>query len=459
MKSKYETNTKQGKEEMTSKLRSDSYTSLDGAVGADSFNQTNIHFTRSQTNQVTKKLNEFHLQHSPNQNMPKKNPSVILGKKSRKNVATNYEDTKKPSENKKIAPNKEPAKSHTAKNQQKNKSKTFCSVCKNEINAHHKKACCISCENNFHSKCLMLDKHSNVNSSWKCNRCTSNDSCDLFEDCYETLNFHEIENIREPTIKDLQLAITSIQNSMSFMNKSFEDVLKNQKALTTENRLLKVSLKRQEEEIIILKKETEIYRTELNKADQKIISSNIILSNMPSVTNLVKHKIITEVANKLDIEPSINAEVATTEIKKNNDKYDYIITLNKKETVEEFIKKRKLFKFYLNKKHEVISYDSSSTDDHYTQEKNDIQRIYINEPLTKFNSMLFKKTKLLNSFGYKFIWHKFGKVFARKTNTSKIFHITSLTMVDDLISENCLESKGLNLNLSNTNTQLIPSQN
>lgn len=434
---------------MKSNSQSDHYTSIDGGDSLIILNETNnFPTTRSQT----KKLNGENC--SPtNFNLLKEIPSIdLVGTKKRTyNRKNTSKETVKDNTKPITKPNKQLIK----------KVGICCSICKEELGGDNV-VCCFSCNSKCHADCLILkNKNRNSKRNWKCDTCINNlnYSTDQFQDCQENIEFEflEINGNREPTIKDLQLSIISIQDSMNFMNKSFEEMIKKQKSLANENHLLRDSLKKQHEDIIILKKEAEIYRTELNKRDQKEISSNIILSNLPLInTTREKHKIFADVVTKLEVTPDINTNIPVVEIVRNNGKHDYIIPLNNKESVENIIKKRKTHKFYINNKLEILSDVFSTGYEQPIQEKDNIQRIYVSEQLTKFNSKLLKKSKLLRSFGYTFIWHKFGKIFARKTNTSRIILITSLTMVDDLISKCCSEISGLN-NI-NIQTQSEPIQ-
>lgn len=61
------------------------------------------------------------------------------------------------------------------------------------------------------------------------------------------------------------------------------------------------------------------------------------------------------------------------------------------------------------------------------------ERVYIREALTNRNKYLLSKAKQDLKNTYKFVWSKYGKVFARKTETDQIHKITSERDIAELV--------------------------
>ena len=60
--------------------------------------------------------------------------------------------------------------------------------------------------------------------------------------------------------------------------------------------------------------------------------------------------------------------------------------------------------------------------------------IFISEELTKEVYALFKSSKGLRNQGFKYIWHKGGKVFARKEEGEKAVFIKNDKILNDLLA-------------------------
>lgn len=60
-------------------------------------------------------------------------------------------------------------------------------------------------------------------------------------------------------------------------------------------------------------------------------------------------------------------------------------------------------------------------------------RIFVDEELTKETYHLFKHSKQLKGVGYKYVWHREGKILARKNDDSDIIFIRNASHVNDLL--------------------------
>lgn len=63
-----------------------------------------------------------------------------------------------------------------------------------------------------------------------------------------------------------------------------------------------------------------------------------------------------------------------------------------------------------------------------------LTNVYINEHLTPFNKNLLYNTKKLREHGWKYVWTREGKIFARMNEGGRAIRITSLDQVNGLMN-------------------------
>lgn len=64
------------------------------------------------------------------------------------------------------------------------------------------------------------------------------------------------------------------------MSKSYDELMKNHNAIISENKSLKQSQKKSNDDILILQKEVEELRYEINKRNQDLLKKTVVLSNV-----------------------------------------------------------------------------------------------------------------------------------------------------------------------------------
>ncbi|CAH1962501.1 unnamed protein product [Acanthoscelides obtectus] len=69
-----------------------------------------------------------------------------------------------------------------------------------------------------------------------------------------------------------------------------------------------------------------------------------------------------------------------------------------------------------------------------TLNKEESKRIFVDEELTKETYQLFKHSRQLKGVGYKYVWHREGKILARKNDGSDIIFIRNVNQVNDLLA-------------------------
>lgn len=233
----------------------------------------------------------------------------------------------------------------------------------------------------------------------------------------------------QPNINDVWSVVKSLLASIKFVSKQYDDILQKYEKISSEQRTSKNAQNRQHDNIIVLKKEVQQVSIANNDIEQEKLNRNIVLKSLPIINPLQSKKTLVDVATKLKVNLNVN-DIKTVQryANKGKDKYDYVYQLHNIENRNDIFKNRRNTKLIMKPNLEIV-------------EDNEIQgntrqigtRVFINEQLTQKNHNLLQKAKGLFNFGFKYIWFKFGKVQARRTDTSKVIHIYSMEMIDDIV--------------------------
>lgn len=251
------------------------------------------------------------------------------------------------------------------------------------------------------------------------------------------------ENVFDnPSIHDLWANIKSLQSSVIFISQQYDELIKKNDITLKENRSLKFSQNNIQDDIVLLKKENERLSLLINQSEQEKLEGSIVLKSLPQLNNIESKEVLVNVATKLNVNLELQDVNAVQKLPlKANHKFDYVFQLKSCNTKNAIIDKNKNIKMVLKKDLTVQFVDSF---DGVPE-----PRIFITNHMTPFNYSLFKKAKLLHHYGFRYVWYKFGKIFARESNNSNIIRIVSLDLVDDLI----LQKSNVILN-NNTNTTI-----
>lgn len=256
-------------------------------------------------------------------------------------------------------------------------------------------------------------------------------------------------DINKSSITDLWSTVKSLHSSVVFISQQYdalliknEDIMRSQEVILKENRLLKAKQNKQQDDIIVTKKELERISCLVNHLEQEKLESSLVVKSLPELTNPESKQILVNVATKLNVnlEPQEIYSIQKLPLKRNH-KFDYVFKLKSSDKKNEIMNNCKITKMILKPDLSIQSVNSF--------EGLSNPRIFITTHMTTHNYSLLRKAKLLYNFGFRYVWYKFGKVFARESNdiNCKTIQITSLNFVDELI----LQRSRLTLNL-NTNT-------
>lgn len=139
-------------------------------------------------------------------------------------------------------------------------------------------------------------------------------------------------------------------------------------------------------------------------------------------------KLLLDIASHLEVNLKSEDIVEINMYSQKNNITNINFELKEEELCQNIIEKRKNKEFIMDSNKEIKVYDSMRHLERNERAQYSKGKIYINEQLTKYNLELFKKAKLLRGFGYKFIWHRFGKIFVRKN--SKVAHARQIFSLD-----------------------------
>lgn len=241
----------------------------------------------------------------------------------------------------------------------------------------------------------------------------------------EIFNFDDAKQ----TVKSLSSLMKILHESQNYLsNENIELRLRIEK-IETENLLLIKKNELNENQIKNLSNEVSELKFELNEIKQEKLEGHFNINGLPQLTKDETVEVVLKIANELDINltPSDIEDVNYFNNKRNN-KHDYVFELKNKKLKKEFINKRKSKLIYVNNNLEVFSVNSNSSTINDNR-----SRIFINDHLTKFNHNLLNHTKSLKNCQYKYVWYKFGKIFAKQNDNSEIINIRSYQAVDNLI--------------------------
>lgn len=241
----------------------------------------------------------------------------------------------------------------------------------------------------------------------------------------ETLTRTSISNIEPETISEkLEIIISNqttqskevqnLQNEVRDIKQYIESLIDENETLRSENRQLKHEFQKN--------------KIELEKIKQKQLLKQIEISGVPDKISQNAASAVIKIAEKVgsNIEEK---DIKDLYLKKNNSKKSgepakIIIKFHKLGTKINFLENLKK-KTISTKIFEMIPNEGETDDDNNAIYINDDNAIYINERLTPYFNFLYKKARdLKKTKNIEYAWVKNGKVFIRKTSSSKVIHVT-----------------------------------
>lgn len=237
------------------------------------------------------------------------------------------------------------------------------------------------------------------------------------------------------TLDDLWSIIKALRNSVVFISQQYDSLLKqneelqkNHEKVLKDNQSLKASQNKQFDDMVLLRKEVERVSLVVNASEQEKLESSMVLKNLPELNSFQSKEVMVNIATMLSV--NLRSQDIYTVQKlplKANEKFDYVYQLNNRDTKNSIINNCKNNNMVLKKDLSIKSVDNF----HTTSDP----RIFLTNHMTPYNHTLLKKAKSLHNFGFRYVWFKYGKVFARESNNANCntIRISSLDLVDKLI--------------------------
>lgn len=286
------------------------------------------------------------------------------------------------------------------------KKKVICLQCKTEVLESDDAMECDSCCKTFHSLCTHLNKVQiealvkDPALEFKCHFCKP-------------------ESDNRDGISTVLMEMREMKETMKFMSAQYDSILngvkKNSasiKSLQKENKNLREDVKQLKSTVAFLNGER--------------VRNDCIINGIQAETNSKPTEIVLDVAKK------VGADICEVEIED-----AYFINRNKETSktavVVKFINKQTKATFMKEKK-KLMQIDV-------------MKNVYINDFLTKECLEILKYAKSLKAVGFKFIYVKAGKVFAKKDDNARQIILKSLNDVDLLLSKHAV-GKGARQRLS-----------
>lgn len=179
-------------------------------------------------------------------------------------------------------------------------------------------------------------------------------------------------------------------------------------------------------DIKILKKESENQKVKLreqylkiNHLEKQLLETSVSIQNVPHNKDEVLTDLVYKIAQKLDVKitSSSVSNIFRKNQKKNGLPGEVIVKFNSKFVHDAMINQAKKKRLNLLD----IGFQGDKT------------VLYINQVLSSVDKELFYEArKFQKSFGWKFVWEKFGNVFVRKQEGSQAIRVSSIDQLHEL---------------------------
>nr|CAI5824334.1 unnamed protein product [Callosobruchus analis] len=275
--------------------------------------------------------------------------------------------------------------------------KDLCDICNKVVKNDEDGLLCEQCVVWKHRKCIGMTmktyvKLSESKSGWNCQACID-------------------ENKQSRAVMSGQL--TDIMNKLQEMDKKYDSLLQRYSEQVKINEDLQTEV-------------TEI-KNKLNKAEQKLLTNNMIVHGIPFAENENPKEIVKNIGKFLQI-PADQYNFDCYRLGKDNNSSSNSnktflpikVAFEEAEMKNQFIKSPKRFQL----KCQSIGLRSNNT-------------IFLNHDLTKTNLELLKKAQQFKKENhYKFLWIKNGSILLRKEEKSKVVMVQTEQDIANLVSRN-----------------------
>lgn len=226
--------------------------------------------------------------------------------------------------------------------------------------------------------------------------------------------------------KEILQKITDVETAIQFLSSKYDELkLKYDQVISDNAQLMKSNTDIESTNTELKHQNFEIMK-EINLIKQTELKKNAVIFGVPNVRD--HHSLLVTFNNILQ------------KLNINEDDVDIDDIFQKKTTTEQapiFIKfkqlKNKIDFMQATKSFTRINKTTLNTSDvGFTN----INKIVIVDQLTESNRKLLKEAQQLRIHGYKFIWTKNGKIFAKKREEAEVVEINNLNIIHELKSQN-----------------------
>lgn len=320
-----------------------------------------------------------------------------------------------------------------------------CGICASVVNRQKPGVSCSGrCKNFYHMSCAkvpsdMLKFVNVLGFSWICTKCQNSvdadanfsdeDASDLNIDnsgvaSFNTKLLSKIDAIFTE-IKGVKRQQAELIKSVQFCSDKIDDFQKEMADIRASMNNIAIV----ESEVQCLKTENSRIKEELDNLQQYSRRSNLEIRGIPQKQNENVYEIIKSVASKLECDMNIRDIDACHRVRAHTSNSSQ---KDDKPIIVKFIsrmKKDELLSAARKRKGYVTTADLGVDGDR--------KPVFINEHLTFNNKVLYKKSRdFCAVHAYKFCWVRDGKIYIRKSETSRVFQVS-----DDLLNK--LASSGM----------------
>nr|CAI5857152.1 unnamed protein product [Callosobruchus analis] len=276
-----------------------------------------------------------------------------------------------------------------------------CQLCQKNISKTKIKLNCGVCNCFYHYECADLTEIEArlmiaEKTPWKCEECRRDIATKRYSQSFENISNNDLKSM----IKELQSDMKELRRSVEFISEKYEEEKKRNKVVS--------------DMLVEITKDNETLKQEVNRLKNVLqVRENDKIKNNITFTGLInkeEEKVTTNeklntVFNSLNVTvtPEDIAEVSHIKTLKG---IKVVVSLNNLEKKRQILKAR-------SAKGKITSRNCGLGDS--------TTPIYVDEELTKETYVLFKKAKqLLREKGYKYVWHREGRILARKADGNNV---------------------------------------
>lgn len=292
-----------------------------------------------------------------------------------------------------------------------------CKVC-NRNTGKKIRLICGQCKGYFHLECGNVSEvdarlMQQEKTPWKCEECTRRGTTQRRSTIYDVHN-QDSDGIGEvkSILRDLQSEFREMRAAMDFLNEKFEEERKRSKIMS--DMFTEIS-----KDNVLLKERVEKLELALNTQQANNIKKNICINGL--INNDEKTNAKQKTLKLFSYLDATENDLESIKLLDTKSGIKVVATLVD-DTAKERILGARARKGKITRRTVGIGLEDTV--------------IYVSEELTKDLYSLFKSAKKLKDVGYKYIWHRNGKVLVRKQEGDKTIFIKSQNFLNELLAQN-----------------------